>query len=382
MDGLDAPQPLSPELRQRLLSQLLDPTTSLPLDQALAARLTDELTDPVADLMHDLDAARPLPAALRGQLAVGVRRSRPRWLPAVSAAAAAVVALALALVLPGRDQPSPLAGRDPEVSLPPPSASATPTPDGLTGGVGGIGVPLSPVPTPTPRPRPPRSATPASVTAAPDPAPTTREPSIGYYSYSSSGSSLPRTDGTAGPSPTPTPTPTPAPPPNPNVSSRSPGAGPLAGGTTVHFYGSHLDGAFAVRFGTKTGTDLRRVSSRHLVVVSPPQARGTVTVSILFRERSGQFVIPKGFTYVATPQLDSVSPGSGSTNGGEWLELTGTDLRHVTAVLFDGAAAQEVQVVSDTTVRVQAPRHDVGTAEITVTSPGGTSNAVDYLYVV
>lgn len=368
LSGLDAPKALPDELRARLRSQLTSGQEQRPLDAAVSARLTRALTDPVADLLHDLDAPRPLSPGLRAELTTHlIRRRDPRralWAAGLTTAAA--VTVALVVLLPGSAPTRPPAqlGQGPQAR---PTFSILPGAGSPGSGVGNVpgltaGQPRTPQPTRTPGP----------VLGEPDSAAAPPAPTIGFYVGSGSPASLPRTDGTASPEPTR--------PPSPNVSSRSPDAGPLGGGTLVRFRGSHLQGAVRVTFEDRTGTNLRHVSDRELTVVTPAHAAATVTVVIHFRD-GGQFVIPRGFTYVAPPQLDSVSPSSGSPGGGQWVLLSGHALTRVSEVRFGTATAAEIQVVSDTELRVLTPAHAIGPVSVTATSPGGTSNGVRYLYL-
>ncbi len=68
-----------------------------------------------------------------------------------------------------------------------------------------------------------------------------------------------------------------------------------------------------------------------------------------------------------------VSPSSGPTAGGTVVTITGTNLNGATAVAFGGTAATNVVVLSATQVLATAPAGSVGTVDVTVTTPYGTS---------
>jgi hypothetical protein len=90
------------------------------------------------------------------------------------------------------------------------------------------------------------------------------------------------------PTPSPSPSPTPPPPPSPSptplppavVTSIAPLSGPAAGGTSVAIGGSGFLGAGAVSFGTAAAASFRIVSDGQITAVSPPQAPGTVHITV------------------------------------------------------------------------------------------------------
>ena len=61
------------------------------------------------------------------------------------------------------------------------------------------------------------------------------------------------------------------------------------------------------------------------------------------------------------------------------MTLTGSGFTGATAVSFDGTAATNVTVVSDTTLTATTPTHAAGAASVLVTTPGGT-NAANSLF--
>ncbi|KUL43849.1 cell shape-determining protein [Streptomyces sp. NRRL F-4489] len=93
---------------------------------------------------------------------------------------------------------------------------------------------------------------------------------------------------------------------------------------------------------------------------------------------SSQFVT-YAYTQVSGPVLSSVAPSSGPPSGGTPVTLTGAGLSGATAVRFGSTPASSFTVVSDTQVTAVAPAGS-GTVQITVTTPGGTSNGLAYTY--
>jgi hypothetical protein len=86
------------------------------------------------------------------------------------------------------------------------------------------------------------------------------------------------------------------------------------------------------------------------------------------------------------PTITSVSPASGPVTGGNTVTITGTGfLSSNTTVNFGSTPATNVVVVSDTQITATAPASTGGPADVTVTTPFGTTPIVpadDYTYLV
>ncbi|GGY26467.1 IPT/TIG domain-containing protein [Streptomyces djakartensis] len=166
----------------------------------------------------------------------------------------------------------------------------------------------------------------------------------------------------------------------PVVSSVSPNQGPASGGTTVVVTGSDFTGALAVRFGAKSATSFTVNSSTQITAVTP-SGTGAVNVSVTTSQGTSSQQVT--FTYVtaAVPTLTGLSPSQGPTSGGTTVTLTGTNLTGATAVSFGGTPAASFTVNSATQITATTPPNTPGTAPVTVTTPGGTSNALTFTYL-
>ncbi|MFF7650558.1 IPT/TIG domain-containing protein, partial [Streptomyces sp. NPDC007983] len=120
------------------------------------------------------------------------------------------------------------------------------------------------------------------------------------------------------------------------------------------------------------------VSPSQITAVAPPGAAGPVQITV-----TGPGGTSNGVTYfyVGLPTLGAVTPGQGPAAGGTAVTLTGTNLLGATAVKFGTVAATSFTVVSDIQINAVAPPGTAGPVQVTVTTPGGTSNGVTYLYV-
>src|SRR6476469_3075772 len=160
--------------------------------------------------------------------------------------------------------------------------------------------------------------------------------------------------------------------PAPTVTGLSVPAGPVLGGTVLVVSGSDFTGATSVLFGSTTVRPTV-LSSTPLRVTTPAHAAGLVHVQV--RTPSGTSVASaaSAYSYDAVPVVTGISPASGPTAGGSTVTLTGTGLTRATAVQFGPTTTSNVVRVSATTLRVTSPARAVGTVDVRVTTPGGTS---------
>ncbi|MDR7224981.1 IPT/TIG domain-containing protein [Aminobacter aminovorans] len=160
--------------------------------------------------------------------------------------------------------------------------------------------------------------------------------------------------------------------PAPTVTSVSPTSGPTGGGSTVVITGTNLSGATAVSFGGTAAGSFTVNSATQITVTSPA---GTGTVDVRVTTAGGTSAVSAGdqFTYVAAPTVTAISPTAGPVAGGTSVTITGTGFSSATAVSFGGTAATGFTINSGTQITATSPAGAVGTVDITVTTPGGTS---------
>jgi IPT/TIG domain len=74
------------------------------------------------------------------------------------------------------------------------------------------------------------------------------------------------------------------------------------------------------------------------------------------------------------PVVSDITPNGGPGSGGTPVDVTGCGFAGATAVAFGASVATNINVVSDTELSVVSPA-GVGTVDVTVTGPAGTSGA-------
>jgi hypothetical protein len=178
----------------------------------------------------------------------------------------------------------------------------------------------------------------------------------------------------------------------PTVTSiASPSAGPLSGGNTVTIYGTGFGVGMTpvptVSFGGTPATNVV-VSAGPIITCTAPAASvaGGVDVTVTTPGGTSATSTADQFTYRNIPTVTSIaSPSAGPLSGGNTVTIYGTGfgvgLTPVPTVSFGGTPATNVVVSAGPTITCTAPAAGVaGDVNVTVTTPGGVSNAATYSY--
>ena len=159
--------------------------------------------------------------------------------------------------------------------------------------------------------------------------------------------------------------------PTPAVTSISPSFGPAAGGTTVTITGTGLSNAAAVAFGGVTATITANTDTQ--ITATAPAGTGTVDISVITIGGTSAASAADQYLYVEPPAVAAVAPANGPATGGNMVTISGLNFGGTTAVDFGAAAATSFSIQSATQITAVAPAGTLGTVDVTVTSPGGTS---------
>jgi hypothetical protein len=108
----------------------------------------------------------------------------------------------------------------------------------------------------------------------------------------------------------------------PVLTSLSPNAGPMKGGTTVHISGIEFTGATAVSFGSLPATSMSVNSDESITAVSPP-ASTTGPVRVTVTTPQGTTPLSAGDVFKYAPAISSVSPDSGPAEGKTQVTIRG-----------------------------------------------------------
>ncbi len=162
----------------------------------------------------------------------------------------------------------------------------------------------------------------------------------------------------------------------PTITSVSPSSGDLHGGTIVVITGSGLALVSELTFGSTPCITFNVDSDTQITALTPP---GTGSVMLGFTTptvcgTSGTLT----FIYtpsVALPQITSVTPITGSTDGGTSVVITGSGFTGVVALSFGAIPAGSFIINNDTQITATSPASAAGTVDLSVTGLSGTSTA-------
>jgi hypothetical protein len=165
--------------------------------------------------------------------------------------------------------------------------------------------------------------------------------------------------------------------PAPRVPGVTPTSAPQ--GTALAISGTGFTGATSVVFGTHPASFTIN-SDTSITAIAPPVKTGSVNVIVT--GPGGASVKNPGdhFTFTLTPRIASLSPTSGTADGGTKVTIRGDNFTGATSV-FIGSSATFKVVNAYTIAAITPPGPDSGvTVSVTVTSAYGTSNAASFLY--
>jgi uncharacterized protein (DUF1800 family) len=157
--------------------------------------------------------------------------------------------------------------------------------------------------------------------------------------------------------------------------------GTTAGGDRAQISGTGFGSGSTVRFAGAPAA-VEQVTSKKLVVVTPPGAEGFATIEV--QNAAGPPVsLADVFRYIEPPVALSVTAVMGPTTGeprapvaGAEIEVTGSNFKSGIEVLVDGTAAPTT-FLDASTVRATAPAHKgEGSVDVAVRNPEGISGTL------
>jgi hypothetical protein len=170
----------------------------------------------------------------------------------------------------------------------------------------------------------------------------------------------------------------------PIITSISPAAGPIVGGTPVTIFGANFVGTPSVTFGGLACTSVVVVSSTQITCVTPAHPGGTVEVIVTTVNGSNTTIgTQNDYFYTGGPTVTFVSPNTGPATGNTIVTITGTGFTSSGMTVKFGTVSAVFTYIDTTTIVAVAPAQSAGTVNIVVTTPGGTSPntaADDYTY--
>lgn len=176
----------------------------------------------------------------------------------------------------------------------------------------------------------------------------------------------------------------------PRLGGFEPSTGLETGGTKVTLIGSEFVVGARVEFGGVPATDVVVVSDSRITVTAPRNQRGPTSLTVTNPDgkfgTSGTIL----FTYQATitsttaPLIQSVTPPSGSQDGGTTITIVGSRFVAGATVTVSSDPATNVKFINEGTITAVTHANSPGPASIKVTNPDGqigtTRSAFDFIY--
>ena len=158
----------------------------------------------------------------------------------------------------------------------------------------------------------------------------------------------------------------------PVVSSITPTAGALAGGTSITITGTGFltSGTTSVGLGGSVCGNVTVNSATEITCTTTTHAAGAVDIEVTNLDNQNSN-LASAYTYQAAPVITSISPTSGPLAGGTPLTITGTGFLNMgtTSVDFEGSACSSVVVVSTTQITCSTTVHTAGAVNLEITNP-------------
>lgn len=172
------------------------------------------------------------------------------------------------------------------------------------------------------------------------------------------------------------------------VTSVTPAAAHTLGGATVQITGRgfQVDGTTQVHFGAVAATNVQVApagySTYRITATVPAQAVGVVDVTVTNPDLMTA-ALPASFTYLAAPEITSVSPDTGALAGANSVEIEGRGFvlaGDMTVTFGETLATSWSPNAGGTRLSVTSPPGTAGSVPLTIACNDGSSVTTSFLY--
>lgn len=162
-----------------------------------------------------------------------------------------------------------------------------------------------------------------------------------------------------------------------------PGKGLTIGLEQVELMGSGFFQGVQVFFGESLAQDIFVLSSRRLVVLTPPRGPGLVEVRVVDPERGATARLEAAFLYYDPVSVLAVEPAVGHVLGGERVTVRGEGFVEGSVLLFGQKVALQTQRIDDQTLTALVPDgRETGPVDVRVSNREGVGALEDgFTYV-
>lgn len=169
---------------------------------------------------------------------------------------------------------------------------------------------------------------------------------------------------------------------SPTITGITPNYGSTEGGTDVIIDGTGFDDKCGVKvFFGGVEAAVKSLEPTRIVVTTPRNSEGFKDVTVINSVDYGLYTKKSGFEYrlpPSRPAIESISPTSGSTDGGTEITVKGTDIRSGAVLTIGGRAATVISIetiqeggVYKSILVAKTPAGSAGEQEVRVTNPDG-----------
>jgi hypothetical protein len=144
----------------------------------------------------------------------------------------------------------------------------------------------------------------------------------------------------------------------------------IFGANTVWTGNQGPGASFTTRIITSPNSDL--AEDRSVVTTGSYSASATLTSSGPWVMQMVTLKAGSGGGGGSAPTVSSISPNTGSSNGGTSVTIKGTNFASGSTVTFGGTAASNVTVVSSTSITAATPAHAAGAVNVVVSDSNGS----------
>lgn len=174
----------------------------------------------------------------------------------------------------------------------------------------------------------------------------------------------------------------------PTITSLSVSSSPEAGGVPLTITGTNFEPGAAVLFSNTVGVNATGVNCSVTLLTAPnatiscltpsfPTGLASVTVTNVDGQTSPQmafsFTVSTPFATAAAP---AITPGTGSTNGGNVVAISGSDFASGAKVAVGGIPADRVWLRNINTIQASLPASSAGLADVVVRNTSGTAGTL------
>ena len=162
----------------------------------------------------------------------------------------------------------------------------------------------------------------------------------------------------------------------PRINLVSPNTGSPSGGDTVTITGINYVSGLSVTFGGVPATVNSRTANS--INVTTPGGSGKVDVVVTNPDTQSS-TVKAAFNYASPPgppSVGSVTPASGSSNGGTTITVAGSGFTYGAVVTVGGTRALSIAVLNGNAITATTPSNAMGAADVVVTNMDGQGSTL------